>query len=162
MKQRWAIALEVMHDPKLLCLDKQNNGIAQIGIAEIRSFIIQLCNERGKTILISRHNLSEIALFADDIGIIDHGTLLEEESLEELEQKSSKHIHFTLSNTAEAARILEHSYNENHFTILDDHNMQIHNVDIPVAKLVSSFVHNGGLLVISKKSSNILTLACEY
>ena len=143
MKQRLAIALAVMHDPELLILDEPINGLDPIGIAEMRSFIRQLCDERGKTILISSHILSEIALLADDIGIIDHGTLLEEESLEELEQKSSKHIHFTLSNTAEAARILEHSYNENHFTILDDHNMQIHNVDIPVAKLVSSFVHNG-------------------
>lgn len=60
-----------------------------------------------KTILISSHILSEISLLADDVGIIDHGTVLEEESLEELEQKSSKHIHFTVSNAAQAARVLE-------------------------------------------------------
>ena len=46
--------------------------------------------DRGKTILISSHILSEIALLADDIGIIDHGVLLEEESLVELEQKNGK------------------------------------------------------------------------
>ena len=50
--------------------------------------------------MISSHILSEISLLADDIGIIDHGALLEEESLAELEQKSSKHIRFTLSDTA--------------------------------------------------------------
>lgn len=38
--------------------------------------------------MISSHILSEIALLADDIGIIDHGILLEEESLAELEQKA--------------------------------------------------------------------------
>ena len=43
--------------------------------------------ERGKTILISSHILSEIALLADDIGIIDHGVLLEESSMEDLEKK---------------------------------------------------------------------------
>ena len=53
--------------------------------------------------MISSHILSEISLLADDIGIIDHGALLEEESLAELEQKSSKHIRFTLSDTAQAA-----------------------------------------------------------
>ena len=81
MKQRLAIALAVMHDPELLILDEPINGLDPIGIAEVRSFIRDLCNERGKTILISSHILSEIALLADDIGIIDDGVLLEEESL---------------------------------------------------------------------------------
>ena len=95
MKQRLAIALAVMHDPELLILDEPINGLDPIGIAEVRSFIRELCDARGKTILISSHILSEISLLADDIGIIDHGALLEEESLAELEQKSSKHIRFT-------------------------------------------------------------------
>ena len=81
MKQRLAIALAVMHDPELLILDEPINGLDPIGIAEVRSFIRELCDARGKTILISSHILSEISLLADDIGIIDHGALLEEESL---------------------------------------------------------------------------------
>ena len=85
MKQRLAIALAVMHDPELLILDEPINGLDPIGIAEVRSFIRELCDARGKTILISSHILSEISLLADDIGIIDHGALLEEESLAELE-----------------------------------------------------------------------------
>lgn len=88
MKQRLAIALAVMHDPELLILDEPINGLDPIGIAEVRSFIRELCDARGKTILISSHILSEISLLADDIGIIDHGALLEEESLAELEQKA--------------------------------------------------------------------------
>lgn len=88
MKQRLAIALAVMHDPELLILDEPINGLDPIGIAEVRSFIRELCDARGKTILISSHILSEISLLADDVGIIDHGTVLEEESLEELEQKA--------------------------------------------------------------------------
>ena len=90
MKQRLAIALAVMHDPELLILDEPINGLDPIGIAEVRDFIRALCDERGKTILLSSHILSEIALLADDIGIIDHGVLLEEESLAELEQKNGK------------------------------------------------------------------------
>ena len=83
--------------------------------------------------------LSEISLLADDIGIIDHGALLEEESLAELEQKSSKHIRFTLSDTAQAARILERNFHENHFSIQDDHNLRLHNLDLPVRKIVTAF-----------------------
>ena len=143
MKQRLAIALAIMHDPELLILDEPINGLDPIGIAEVRSFIRDLCNERGKTILISSHILSEIALLADDIGIIDHGTLLEEESLAELEAKSSKHIRFIVSDTAQAARILERIFHESRFTIQDDHNIQVHNLDLPVERIVTAFVENG-------------------
>ena len=87
--------------------------------------------------------LSEISLLADDIGIIDHGALLEEESLAELEQKSSKHIRFTLSDTAQAARILERTFHESHFSIQDDHNLRLHNLDLSVGKIVTAFVENG-------------------
>ena len=143
MKQRLAIALAVMHDPELLILDEPINGLDPIGIAEIRSFIRELCDARKKTIVISSHILSEISLLADDIGIIDHGVLLEETSLAELEAKSGKHIRFTVSDTAQAARILECSFHENSFSIQDDHNMQLHNPDISVGKIVTAFVENG-------------------
>ena len=77
MKQRLAIALAVMHNPELLILDEPINGLDPIGIAEVRSFIRELCDIGGKTILISSHILSEIALLADVIGIIEKGVLLE-------------------------------------------------------------------------------------
>ena len=78
MKQRLAMVLAIMHDPELLILDEPVNGLDPIGISKVRSFIRRLCDEEGKTILISSHILSEIALLADDIGIIDYGVLLEE------------------------------------------------------------------------------------
>ncbi len=143
MKQRLAIALAVMHDPELLILDEPINGLDPIGIAEVRSFLRALCRERGKTILISSHILSEIALLADDIGIIDRGVLLEEESLAQLEAKSGRHIRFTVSDTAQAARILECVFHENRFAIQDDHNMRLPNLDIPVGKIVTAFVTSG-------------------
>ena len=59
MKQRLAIALAVMHDPELLILDEPINGLDPIGIAEVRDFIRALCDERGKTILISAQLLQQ-------------------------------------------------------------------------------------------------------
>lgn len=143
MKQRLAIALAIMHDPELLILDEPINGLDPIGIAEVRSFIRQLCDERGKTILLSSHILSEIALLADDIGIIDKGVLLEEESLEQLEAKSNRHIHFTLSDTAQAARILEVGFSETQYSIQDDHNLKLYHLDVPTGRIVTSFVESG-------------------
>lgn len=148
MKQRLAIALAVMHDPAVLILDEPINGLDPIGIAEVRSFIRELCDARGKTILISSHILSEISLLADDIGIIDHGALLEEESLAELEAKSSKHIRFTVSDTAQAARLLERNFHERNFSIQDDHNLRLQNLDLSVGEIVTAFVENG--LVVSE------------
>ena len=143
MKQRLAIALAVMHDPELLILDEPINGLDPIGIAEVRSFIRALCDERGKTILISSHILSEVALLADDIGIIDHGVLLEEESFAELEAKSSRYVRFTVSDTKRAAEILKGIFRKDQFTVQDGHTLRMDSTRIPVAKIVSAVVQQG-------------------
>ncbi len=143
MKQRLAIALAIMHDPELLILDEPINGLDPIGIAEIRVLLRQLCEKAGKTILISSHILSEISLLADDIGIIDKGILLEEESLAKLEQISGKYIHFTISDTAQAARILEQVFNEKQFSIQDDHNIRLYNLSLSATKIIGVFIENG-------------------
>ena len=106
MKQRLAIALAILHDPELLILDEPINGLDTIGIAEVRDFIRELCRARGKTILLSSHILSEVALLADDIGILDRGVLLEEASLADLERRSRKELRFVVSDAAAAAEIL--------------------------------------------------------
>ncbi len=143
MKQRLAIALAVMHDPELLILDEPINGLDPIGIAEVRAFIRALCDERGKTILLSSHILSEIALLADDIGIIDHGVLLEEESLAELEAKSSSYLRFTVSDAAQAAGILERIFHLTDVSIPDAHTLRLNDLDVPVGQIVTAFVHSG-------------------
>jgi len=143
MKQRLAIALSIMHDPELLILDEPINGLDPIGIAEVRSFIRDLCDKKGKTILISSHILSEIALLVDDIGIIDHGVLLEEESLAELEEKNGKYIHFIVSDTAQAARIMERNFGTQNFTVENDHSLRIYDNNFSVAALNRAFTENG-------------------
>lgn len=143
MKQRLAIALAIMHDPELLILDEPINGLDPIGIAEVRSFIRELCDLRGKTILISSHILSEISLLADDIGIIDHGVLLEEESLAELERKNSKYIHFVVSDATQAARIVERNFHTRNFAVEDDHSLRIYDTRLQVSAINCSFIQNG-------------------
>lgn len=143
MKQRLAIALSVMHDPELLILDEPINGLDPIGIAEVRSFIRELCDAQGKTILISSHILSEVALLADDIGIIDHGVLLEEESLAELQQKNRHYIHFTVSDSEKAAHILSMAFKTRNYKICDSYNIQLMDASMPVAAINRAFIQNG-------------------
>ena len=147
MKQRLAIALAVMHDPELLILDEPINGLDPIGIAEVRDFIRALCDERGKTILISSHILSEIALLADDIGIIDHGVLLEEESLVELEQKNGKVLRFTVSNATVAAQLLQKEMGVRDVAVENERELMVRDLRLDTGAAVRRFVEAG--LVVS-------------
>lgn len=147
MKQRLAIALAVMHDPELLILDEPINGLDPIGIAEVRDFIRALCEERGKTILISSHILSEIALLADDIGIIDHGVLLEEESLAELEQKNGKVLRFTVSNAPVAAQLLQQEMGVRDVAVENEQDLTVRDLRLDTGAAVRRFVEAG--LVVS-------------
>lgn len=147
MKQRLAIALAVMHDPELLILDEPINGLDPIGIAEVRDFIRALCEERGKTILISSHILSEIALLADDIGIIDHGVLLEEESLVELEQKNGKVLRFTVSNATVAAQLLQKEMGVRDVAVENGRELTVRDLRLDIGAAVRRFVEAG--LVVS-------------
>lgn len=142
MKQRLAIALSVMHNPELLILDEPINGLDPIGIAEIRSFIRDLCDTHGKTVLISSHILSEIALLADDIGIIDHGVLLEEKSLAELEAKNSKYVQFILSDTAKASQLLRYNFQTQDFNVEDTRKLRLFDTSLSVAAINRCFIEN--------------------
>ena len=151
-KKRYAqyslgIALAVMHDPELLILDEPINGLDPIGIAEVRDFIRALCDERGKTILISSHILSEIALLADDIGIIDHGVLLEEESLVELEQKNGKVLRFTVSNAPVAAQMLRQEMGVRDVAVENERELMVRDLRLDTGAAVRRFVEAG--LVVS-------------
>lgn len=143
MKQRLAIALAVMHNPELLILDEPINGLDPIGIAEVRSFIRELCDIGGKTILISSHILSEIALLADDIGIIDKGVLLEEESLEEMERKNRRYIRFIVSDSRKAAEILKKDFGTGNYEICEENSIRLLDVDLPAAAVNRTFVRQG-------------------
>lgn len=143
MKQRLAIALAIMHDPEILILDEPINGLDPIGIAEIREFIKNLCKVKGKTILISSHILSEIALLADDIGIIDNGELLEESTLQELEMKNKKYVHFVVSDSSQASRILETDYQTKDFKVTDANNIYLYDTSLPLEKVNVSLINAG-------------------
>lgn len=84
MKQRLAIGEAIINQPELLILDEPTNGLDPAGIHEIRNLVKSLPKRYDCTILISSHMLSEIELLADDIGILNHGRLLFEGSLEDL------------------------------------------------------------------------------
>lgn len=88
MKQRLGLAGALLGRPPILILDEPTNGLDPSGIHEIRNLVKSLPDLYDCTILISSHMLSEIELMADDIGILNHGRLLFEGSLDALRQNA--------------------------------------------------------------------------
>lgn len=140
MKQRLGLASALIGQPPILILDEPTNGLDPIGIAEVRNFIKNLSVERGKTILISSHILSEISLLADDIGIIDHGVLLEESSMEELEKKNRKYIQLQVSDIPKASLILERQFHVTDYAVQDEHNLRLYDTALDMAAINKALV----------------------
>ena len=90
MKQRLGLAGALLGRPPVLILDEPTNGLDPSGIHEIRNLVKSLPDLYDCTIMISSHMLSEIELMADDIGILNHGNLLFEGSLEDLRHSVGK------------------------------------------------------------------------
>jgi ABC-2 type transport system ATP-binding protein len=87
-KQRLALARALLHSPELLVLDEPGNALDPAGIVEIRELLRKLAAERGVTVFMSSHILTEVAHLADRIGMVHEGRLVEESSREELAAKA--------------------------------------------------------------------------
>ncbi|HBA48996.1 MAG TPA: ABC transporter ATP-binding protein, partial [Lachnospiraceae bacterium] len=90
MKQRLGLAGALIGRPPILILDEPTNGLDPIGIHEIRTLIRSLPEKYDCTVLVSSHLLPEIELMADDVGILNHGRLLFEGSMEELKASARR------------------------------------------------------------------------
>lgn len=111
MKQRLAIAMTLLGDPELLLLDEPVNGLDPSGITEVRELLVKLNKELGLTIFISSHLLSEIEKMCTHVGIIHHGELKFEGTMDALAQRSSKHqLTVQTSNAALQLELVKEHY----------------------------------------------------
>jgi ABC-type multidrug transport system ATPase subunit len=106
MKQRLGIAMALLGSPKLLILDEPTNGLDPAGIQEMRALIRNMPAATGATVLISSHLLGEMEQMVEQVGIIDHGHILFEGPLTELQRHSRGNITLRLLDPAKAAPIL--------------------------------------------------------
>lgn len=106
MKQRLGIAMALLGSPKLLILDEPTNGLDPAGIQEMRALIRNMPAATGATVLISSHLLGEMEQMVEQVGIIDHGHILFEGPLTELQRHSRGNIMLRLLDPAKAAPIL--------------------------------------------------------
>ena len=106
MKQRLGIAMALLGSPKLLILDEPTNGLDPAGIQEMRALIRNMPAATGATVLISSHLLGEMEQMVEQVGIIDHGHILFEGPLTELQRHSRGNVTLRLLDPAKAAPIL--------------------------------------------------------
>lgn len=107
MKQRLGLAIALLGDPEFLILDEPTNGLDPTGMIEFRELLRQLNKEKGVTILISSHLLSELHLLATTYGIIHKGKLLQEISAKDLEKELREYLYLQVDRPEKALSLLK-------------------------------------------------------
>ena len=105
-KQLLEISKALFFQAKLLILDEPTNGLDPAGIQEMRALIRNMPAATGATVLISSHLLGEMEQMVEQVGIIDHGHILFEGPLTELQRHSRGNVTLRLLDPAKAAPIL--------------------------------------------------------
>ena len=96
--QRLGLARALLHEPEFLILDEPANGLDPAGVLEIRTLLESLANEKGVTVFMSSHILTEVDKLATRIGIIHKGRLIEELDTDKLETLRARRLEVRARN----------------------------------------------------------------
>ncbi|WP_308312448.1 ATP-binding cassette domain-containing protein [Streptomyces sp. ISL-11] len=83
-RMRGDIAAALLHDPEVLYLDEPTIGLDVVSKAKVRQFLREVNTERGTTVLLTTHDLTDIEQLCRRVMVIDHGRLVHDGGLEEL------------------------------------------------------------------------------
>jgi len=103
---RLGLARALLHEPELLILDEPANGLDPAGVVEIRELLASLAHEKGVTVFMSSHILTEVDRLATRIGIIHKGRLLEELEADKLEELRAQRLEVKAHNLEAAQSAL--------------------------------------------------------
>ena len=135
MKERLAIARAILCKPELLILDEPTNGLDPAGMKQIRDLLKTLCEEYGITIMVSSHILSEIESIADTIGVINHGMMMKEIGMKEIEEMSLTYTELTVANIKKAAYVLSEKLGLSNFKIIENNMIRIYDQHVSMQEL---------------------------
>lgn len=102
--QRLALARALLHDPELVILDEPTVGLDPAGVVEIRELLRALVAERGVTVFMSSHVLSEVERLATRVGVVRQGRLVAELSAAELAGRRGRRLEVGARDEAAAER----------------------------------------------------------
>lgn len=156
MKERLGIARAILCKPELLILDEPTNGLDPAGMKQIRELLKTLCAEYGITIMISSHILSEIESIADTVGVINHGTMVNEISMKEIEQMNLSYIELSVLDIKKAAFVLSEKLGLSNFKIVGDGQIRIYDSGISTHELSKTLALNDiDVTFLSKKAETL-------
>jgi ABC-type multidrug transport system ATPase subunit len=99
MKQRLGVAAALIKEPELMILDEPSNGLDPQGVVEIRTLLRRL-GSGNRTVILSSHLMSEIEQTCDRVGILRHGSMIREGTVNEVRGTSSLLIRATPQDLA--------------------------------------------------------------
>ncbi len=145
MKQRLGIAITLIDNPELLILDEPINGLDPMGVVEIRNLLLNLCEEKHITILISSHNLAELYQVATDYIIIHNGEIKQVLNLEQLENYCKRHILIECEEPEKLLGVLETELNTTNFKVMPDKSIKLYDY-VGEKKKVAQVIFNNGII----------------
>ena len=146
MRQRLGIAMALLNDPEFLILDEPINGLDPSGIVEIRELMKRLNRERGITLLVSSHILSELYQTATRYILLHQGRVLEELTQQELDEKCKRHIAIKTNDAAKTATALESALHTTNFQVMPDGVVRLYD-HLDNTEDVARVLSQAGLLV---------------
>ena len=124
MRQRLGLAQALLHKPNLIVLDEPTNGLDPAGIHEFRAHLRMLAAKENIAIMVSSHQLSEMELMCDRIGIIQNGKLIDIQTVNDFLAKDEvvMRVTFTVDDVPKAKACLNKMFKgqetfENELTI---------------------------------------------
>lgn len=109
MLQRIGLAQSLLNDPEIIFLDEPTDGVDPIGRKEIRDLLREL-KQKGKTIFLNSHLLSEVELVCDRIAILNKGVLLKTGKIEDITALSNNYIFLTSEIEESVLNLLLNEY----------------------------------------------------
>lgn len=96
MRQKIGLAQALLHEPKLLVLDEPTNGLDAESVIHLRQILRKLAAEKNIAILLSSHNLSEVEQLCDTIAFVDHGSIIENRTMNKIKQETAESSRFKI------------------------------------------------------------------
>lgn len=128
MRQRLGIAMALLSNPKFLFLDEPINGLDPIGMIGLRELLRKLNQERGITMLISSHLLSELHQLATYYGFIRNGKMLEQITSDELNKKCKKYLCIKVDQVVKAETLLREKFCLRNIKITPDNAINVYDM----------------------------------
>jgi len=122
-RQRLAIAMAMLGNPRFLVLDEPINGLDPTAIIELRDTILRLNAENGITFLISSHILGELAKIATRYGVINLGKLVAEFDASELPARAAQHLRIVTKDIERAVVVLKTELGAEDFKVMSEHEL---------------------------------------